>query len=62
MQKSLIVKSDENGLLNLNLDEGLVAAMREVKLMKSIEKQDIPDIALDLHLQSNSIWVRITVK
>ena len=56
MQKFLL-KSVDNGLLAMNFDPALVAALREVKLLKAMGKLEIPDVALELFEHSNNLWV-----
>lgn len=52
-----LLKSNDGGLLELNFDPELVAALKEVKMLKTMQKQDIPDIAIELFEISNDLWV-----
>lgn len=55
--KKFLLKSVDNGLLELNFDPALVAALKEVKMLRSMEKQGIPDVAIELFENSNNLWV-----
>lgn len=57
MQKFLL-KTIDGGLLELNFDKALVAALKEVKLLKTMLKTDIPDVALELFENADRLWVR----
>lgn len=54
MKKNLLIKSEE--LLGLNFDPELVAALKEVRYLKAIKKEIIPDEALKLFEISNQLW------
>ncbi len=56
MKKFLLCRT-EDGLLQLNFDEVLVAALKETKLLKAIQKESIPDVALELYEISDALWV-----
>lgn len=58
--RKYLLKSLENGLLELNFDPALVAALREVKMLRAMNKKDIPDVALELFEISNDLWVSFT--
>ena len=55
--RKYLLKSTEKGLLELNFDPTLVAALKEVKMLKAMDKQDIPDVAVELFEISNDLWV-----
>lgn len=55
--KKFLLKSIDNGLLELNFDSALVAALKEVKMLKSMSKLEIPDVAIELFESSNDLWV-----
>ncbi|KAG5679915.1 hypothetical protein PVAND_009451 [Polypedilum vanderplanki] len=55
MEKFLLARTS-NGLLELNFDQALVTALKEIRLLKSLEKSDIPDIAEELHENANTLW------
>lgn len=59
MQKFLL-KSVDIGMLELNFDPTLVAALKEVKMLTAMGKQDIPDVAIELFENSNELWVSCT--
>lgn len=54
--RKYLLRTKEDGLLDLNFDPALVAALKEVKLLKTMGKVDIPDVALELFEISNSLW------
>lgn len=56
MQKPLLLRN-EKGFLELNFDSALEAALKEVKLMKSIERTGIPELALDFFSLSTPLYV-----
>lgn len=58
MMKSLLLRT-EKGMLELNFDDTLVAVHKEVKMLNSIEKQGVPEVALEFYSLSDSLWVRI---
>lgn len=55
--KKFLLKSVDDGLLELNFDPALVCALKEVKMLRAMEKQDIPDVAIELFEISNDLWV-----
>lgn len=55
--KKYLLKSVENGLLELNFGPALVAALKEVKMLRAMKKLDIPDVAIELYEISNELWV-----
>lgn len=57
MQKYLL-KYIDGGLLELNFDQALVTALKEVKMLRAMKKDNIPDVALELFENSNKLWVR----
>lgn len=56
MRKFLIKRLDD-GHLELNFDLQLVEALKEVKLLQSMKRDGIPDIALELFEFSDELWV-----
>lgn len=56
MRKFLIKRLTE-GYLELNFDFELVEAMKEVKLMRLMNREGIPDVALELFENSSELWV-----
>ena len=56
MQKFLL-KSIDDGLLELNFDQALVTALKEVKMLRAMKKENIPDVAVELFENSNELWV-----
>lgn len=55
--RKYLLKSVQNGLLELNFDPALIAALKEVKMLRAMNKGDIPDVALELYEISNDLWV-----
>jgi dynein heavy chain, axonemal len=55
--KKCILKSIENGQIDINFDAALDAALKEVKLLKAMNQAGIPDVALELFEISKELWV-----
>lgn len=56
MGKFLLRTTDE-GFLELNFDAALVAALKEVRLLKTMDNWEIPEAALELFGMANELWV-----
>lgn len=54
--RKFLLRSVDKGRLELNFDPALVVALKEVKLLKAMGKDDIPDVALELFEISNDLW------
>lgn len=52
-----LLKLVEDGQLELNFDPALVGALKEVKHLKAMEKENIPKVAVELFNISNELWV-----
>jgi hypothetical protein len=46
-----------DGYLKMNFDDALVAAYREIKMLKALGKNDIPQVAQDFFDNSEALWV-----
>ncbi|XP_070509872.1 dynein beta chain, ciliary-like [Chironomus tepperi] len=55
MEKFLLV-FESDGLLKVNFDIALVTALKEIRMLKALGKIDIPDIAIELHENTDSLW------
>lgn len=55
--RKYLLKWIDNGLLELNFDPALVGALKEVKMLRAMGQQEIPDVALELYEISNDLWV-----
>lgn len=55
--RKFLLKRGENGMLELNFDSTLVAALKEVKMLRAMKKIEIPDVAVELFEISNDLWV-----
>lgn len=56
MEKFLLKRNDD-GFLEMNFDYALETALKEIRLLKALGKTDIPDIAEELHENSDTLWV-----
>jgi hypothetical protein len=56
MEKYLLV-FEPDGLLKVNFDIALITALKEIRMLKALGKIDIPDIAIELHENTDSLWV-----
>jgi dynein heavy chain, axonemal len=55
--RKFLLKTADRGLLELNFDPMLVAALKEVKMLRAMKKEKIPDVAVELFENSNQLWV-----
>lgn len=55
--EEFLLKLTEDGLLELNFHLTLSAALKEVKMLMTMGKQNIPDISIELYGISDSLWV-----
>lgn len=55
--KKFLLKSIDGGLIELNFDPALVAALKEVKMLLAMGKRNLPNVSLELYEFSDDLWV-----